>query len=217
MPKVIRCPPCSRRRPDVLGAASDGTGVDRGTEFDHVLGLAARRCFDVCEDRIEIGLLALQEGVEESGRIRRGLCSGPRGLAAHLLEGDAGVTEQLIAELHALDQIDRDVLPRSVLLDRRVAAVQRDHPCLDGDVPTGDAGVVEQARMLEEHVDQLPEDVIGGLLRLLDDGGIVASDREGVFGGVACGAPAAHRDRQQSPAARLGQELGDLLLGRARG
>ena len=72
------------------------------------------------------------------------------------------MTEQLIAELHALHKIDRDVLPRSVLLDRCVAVVQRDHLCLDGDVPTGDASVVEQPRMLEEHVDQLPEDVIGG-------------------------------------------------------
>src|SRR3954453_15582475 len=113
MPAVLETPE------DVLRAASDGAGVDRATELDHVLGLAARGCFDVCEDRLEIRLLSLQEGVEESGQIRGGLVSGARRAAAHLLQGNPGLAEQLIPDLDTLHQIDRDVLARPVLLDRR--------------------------------------------------------------------------------------------------
>ena len=54
------------------------------------------------------------------------------------------MTEEHVADLDVLDQVDRHVLARALLLDRR-AVGQRDDPGLDGDVAAGDAGVIEQA------------------------------------------------------------------------
>ena len=79
------------------------------------------------------------------------------------------MAEQLVARRHVLDEVDRDLLPGAVLLDRGGVARDADHGGPDRDVAAGDAGVVEQAGVLEEDVDQLPEHVVGGLLDLLGD------------------------------------------------
>src|SRR5262249_62050395 len=101
--------------------------------------------------------LALEERVEEAGRISGHLHGGSGRFAAYLLESHTRVAEQPIADLDPLDQVDRDLLPCAVLLDRRGTVLQRHHLSLDGDVAARYAGIVEQSRVLEEDVDQLPE------------------------------------------------------------
>src|SRR5215204_6917063 len=76
---------------DVLRAAPHRVGVDCGAKFDHVLGLAPGRGLDVAEHRIEVALLALEEGIEEARGIRGAFRSRRFHIAAHLLEGDARV------------------------------------------------------------------------------------------------------------------------------
>ena len=52
-------------------------------------------------------------------------------------------------------------------IDRRAGVRHSNHLRWDCHIAAGDAGVVEQTRVLEEHVHQLPQDVVGGLLHLL--------------------------------------------------
>ena len=143
---------------ELVGGASDRAGVDHGAQRGHLARLFQSGGADVGEHRVEVGATRALEGIEEVRRV-----------ALDLLERGAGVTEDGVADLDVLDQVDRDLLSGAVLLDHRGGAADLGDPGLDGVVAAGDAGLVDQVGLLEEDVDQLPEHVVGGLLGLLDD------------------------------------------------
>ena len=72
---------------------------------------------------------------------------------------------------------------------------------------------LEQAAVLEEDVDQLPEDVVGGLGQLLADRRVIAARRQLPLGA----GPGLEGDRQAAALARLGEPGTDLLAARVEG
>src|SRR5919198_1430424 len=95
----------------------------------------------------------------------------------------------------------------AVLLDHGGAVGNGDHLRLDGDVAAGDAGLVEQPRMLEEDVHEFPEHVVGGLVHLLPEVWIGRGNGE-----REVGRPGVEGDRQQLAGSRLLEEPSGVLL-----
>jgi hypothetical protein len=114
----------------------------------------------------------------------------------------------------AIEQVDGDLLSRALVLHDRGAALDGDHVGLDRDVSAGDARLVQQTGLLEEGVHELPQDVVGGLVDLLDDLRVTAVHGEGVVGGRrrAC---SGERQGDQASRARAREETLGVGVGGA--
>ena len=102
------------------------------------------------------------------------------------------MAEQGVTDLDPLDQVERDLLAHTVPFDECTAVCYLDDPRLDRDVTAGDAGVIEQAGVLEEDVHEFPEHVVCRLVHLLPDMWVVRWNCEGEVGGAGV-----ERDRQE--------------------
>jgi hypothetical protein len=188
------------------GAALDGGEVDRRAQRHGLLALAHRGRPQVGEHGGEVPVLVAEEGVQEVRRIW-GCCLGDA------LERNAGVAQHGVAGADPIEQVDGDLLSRALVLHDRGAALDGDHVGLDRDVSAGDARLVQQTGLLEEGVHELPQDVVGGLVDLLDDLRVTAVHGEGVVGGGGRSS-SGEGEGQQAPGAGVAQ---DALLLRARG